>query len=30
MFGNAPYPEELSARDGDFWIYPDPTEMPDA
>lgn len=30
MFGNAPYPEELSARDGDFWIYPDPPETPDA
>ena len=23
MYGNAPYPEELSARDGDFWVYPD-------
>ncbi|OIQ35260.1 MAG: hypothetical protein BM559_01755 [Roseobacter sp. MedPE-SWchi] len=23
MYGNAPYPEELSTRDGDFWVYPD-------
>ncbi|MGR3623395.1 hypothetical protein [Pseudophaeobacter sp.] len=23
MYGNAPYPEELSLRDGDFWVYPD-------
>lgn len=26
MYGNAPYPEELSARDGDFWVYPDAKE----
>lgn len=23
MYGNAPYPEELSLRDGDFWVYPE-------
>lgn len=26
MYGNAPYPEELSTRDGDFWVYPDAKE----
>lgn len=26
MYGNAPYPEELSSRDGDFWVYPDHQE----
>lgn len=26
MYGNAPYPEELSSRDGDFWIYPEVQE----
>ncbi|MEP2718452.1 hypothetical protein [Pseudophaeobacter sp.] len=26
MYGNAPYPEELSARDGDFWVYPEQQE----
>lgn len=26
MYGNAPYPEELSTRDGDFWVYPDGQE----
>ncbi len=26
MYGNAPYPEELASRDGDFWIYPERAE----
>lgn len=26
MYGNAPFPEELAERDGDFWVYPDAQE----
>ena len=26
MYGNAPFPEELADRDGDFWVYPDAQE----
>lgn len=28
MYGNAPYPEELSTSDPDYWIYPDLQEQP--
>ena len=28
MFSNAPYPDELSEQDADFWIYPDVDEVP--